>query len=80
MADKYAKQGYLTVIPDLLKGDAISFETWNGNGNELQEWLYKHQPPSVDPIMKCVITYLRTTIGVQNLGGVGYCFGAKVRK
>jgi dienelactone hydrolase len=36
-----------------------------------------HLPPRVDPVVSSVISALRSSFGVQRLGGVGYCFGAK---
>lgn len=35
------------------------------------------RPPTVDPIYAAVIKHLRSELGVQKLGGVGYCFGGK---
>jgi dienelactone hydrolase len=36
-----------------------------------------HLPPRVDPVVSSVIDELRSTYGVESIGGVGYCFGAK---
>jgi dienelactone hydrolase len=36
-----------------------------------------HLSPRVDPIVSAVVNELRFTYGVEQLGGVGYCFGAK---
>jgi dienelactone hydrolase len=35
------------------------------------------RPNTVDPIYATVIAHLRHNLGVQRLGGVGYCFGGK---
>jgi dienelactone hydrolase len=47
---------------------------------DLMNWINTKMPhpPTVDPIVKAVIKQLRSSeYGVKNLGGVGYCFGAK---
>ncbi|KAH8820144.1 dienelactone hydrolase family protein [Xylogone sp. PMI_703] len=77
MADDYAARGYLTVIPDLFNGDAIDVDALSGQKVDLQEWLKKHQPPTVDPVIETVIRYLRTTTKVKNIGGVGFCYGGR---
>jgi len=35
------------------------------------------RPATVDPIIEKVVKYLRDDVGVQRIGGVGYCFGGK---
>jgi dienelactone hydrolase len=80
VADKLAARGYLTIIPDLFKGDAIPVEAFFGGKTNLQEWLTHHLPSDVDPIVKTVIEYLRTVLKVKNIGGVGYCYGGRVRR
>lgn len=79
MADDFARRGYLTVIPDLFDGDAISVEAFNSQKVSLAEWLPKHQPSTLDQVSKVIIQYMRNTLNVKYLAGVGYCFGAKVR-
>jgi dienelactone hydrolase len=80
MADEFAARGYLVVIPDLFNHDAISVDAFYGTGEKvvLQDWLVNHQPATVDPIAETIIKYLRTTLKVKNVAGVGYCYGAKV--
>lgn len=42
------------------------------------KWLSGHPTERVDPVVKALITTLRSSeYGVKSLGGVGYCFGAK---
>ncbi|KAF3389085.1 Protein AIM2 [Penicillium rolfsii] len=77
VADEFAKNGYLTVIPDLFAGDQISVADMDSGKVDLQSWLPKHQPANVDPIVEASIKYVRETLGVKRVGAVGYCFGAK---
>ncbi|KAJ4375278.1 hypothetical protein N0V83_002364 [Neocucurbitaria cava] len=77
IADQFAANGYFTVIPDVFNGNEIPFPppaTFS-----LQEYIKTKmpRPPTVDPIYATVIKHLRSELGVQKLGGVGYCFGGK---
>jgi len=77
VADGFAKRGYLTVLPDLFGGDAISVEAFEGGKVNLPEWLAKHPTSKLDAIAESLVKHLRTTLGVKHLASVGYCFGAK---
>ncbi|OOQ87156.1 dienelactone hydrolase family protein [Penicillium brasilianum] len=77
LADEFAKNGYLTVIPDLFQGDQISVADMESGKADLPAWLPKHQPANVDPVVEASIKYVRETLGVKKVGAVGYCFGAK---
>ncbi|KAJ6126688.1 Dienelactone hydrolase family protein [Penicillium sp. IBT 18751x] len=77
LADEFASNGYLTVIPDLFQGDQISVETMESGKADLPAWLPKHQIANVDPIVEKTIKYMRETLGVKKIGAVGYCFGGK---
>jgi len=35
------------------------------------------RPATVDPIVEKVVKHLRDEVGVERIGGVGYCFGGK---
>ena len=70
-------------MPDLFYGDPIPL---NRPGDfDLQKWMkggygekgIAHLPPTVDPIMDACIVEMRTKMGIEKLGAVGYCFGAK---
>jgi dienelactone hydrolase len=82
LADSYAAQGYITLIPDVFNGDAIPLNKFPST--DLLSWLTKgfdgknpHTTEFVDPIIIASIKKLRE-LGVSKIGGVGYCFGAKV--
>ncbi len=78
MADDFAQQGYLTVVPDLFNGDSLTPEGFFGGKLDLSAWLTRHDTTTVDPIVDAVIDHLKTALKVKKLAGVGYCFGAKV--
>lgn len=77
IADQFAANGYLVVIPDVFNGTHIRFPI--PSSFSLQEWVDNTmpRPPTVDPIYEAVINHLRNELGVRRLGGVGYCFGGK---
>jgi dienelactone hydrolase len=78
MADDFAAQGYLTVVPDLFNGDSLNPDNFFGGKVDLPQWLTHHPTTNVDPIADVVIDHLKTNLKVKKLAGVGYCFGAKV--
>lgn len=77
IADQFAANGYLTVIPDVFNGNEVPFPA--PADFDLQEYIETKMPriPTVDPIYGHVINHLRGKLGVSRLGGVGYCFGGK---
>lgn len=76
LADSIAKAGYLVVLPDLFKGDAIPVETPE-RGLNLTEWFLRHPTAEIDSIVESTIKYIRTELGAKKIGGVGYCLGGK---
>ncbi|EUC33591.1 hypothetical protein COCCADRAFT_4891 [Bipolaris zeicola 26-R-13] len=77
IADQFAANGYLVVIPDVFNGNHIRFPF--PPSFSLQDWVDNTMPrtPTVDPIYETVINHLRNKLGVKRLGGIGYCFGGK---
>ncbi|EGD90436.1 hypothetical protein H112_01895 [Trichophyton rubrum D6] len=78
LADYMASQGYLTVIPDLFRGDRLTPAVFEPNsGFDRQAWFAKYGTDAVDPVIESTIKMLREEHGIERLGGVGYCFGGK---
>ncbi|KAI1446491.1 dienelactone hydrolase [Annulohypoxylon stygium] len=82
IADQFAERGYLTLIIDPFKGDALSLN--RPDGFDFVSWLTKgsdgnnpHTTEAVDPIIEAAIAYLKKEHQIKKLGAVGYCFGAK---
>ncbi|KAK6821378.1 esterase/lipase [Apiospora arundinis] len=83
IADQYAAEGYLTLIVDVMNGDALPID-FNPDGFDFPKFLAggssgdnPHTPEAVDAVVKAGIKYLTEEKGVKKLGSVGYCFGAK---
>ena len=77
MADQFAANGYLTVIPDIWEGDNVPLN-WEPTADfNLGKWMSKHGPDKIEPISEAAIDTMRNEHGIKRLGGVGYCLGAK---
>jgi dienelactone hydrolase len=79
LADDFARDGYLTVIPDIFAGDPLLFGDYEAGKVNFPEWLAKHPVESVDPVIEATIKHLRDNLGVKKVAAVGYCFGGKVQ-
>ncbi|KAJ5203456.1 hypothetical protein N7449_005535 [Penicillium cf. viridicatum] len=77
LADEFANNGYLTIIPDIFQGDQISVSDMQSGKADLASWLPNHQPANIEPVVESTIKYARETLGVKKIGAVGYCFGGK---
>ncbi|KAE9986837.1 hypothetical protein EG328_004556 [Venturia inaequalis] len=75
IADQYALNGYLTLMPDLFHGDAIPIH--RPADFDMDSWRKKHAFEHVDPIVRAMIGELKGPLKARRIGGVGYCFGAK---
>ena len=64
-------------MPDFLHGDPVKLNP--EPGFSLETWLQSHQVDKVDPVVVQVLAAMKQTYGVEKIGAVGYCFGAKVR-
>lgn len=73
-----AAAGYFVCMPDLFHNDPAPLDAFSGNSDfDIGKWFPGHSPESVQPVVDAVKDALRGEFGVQNLGAVGYCFGAK---
>ncbi|KAJ9144102.1 Alpha/beta-hydrolase [Pleurostoma richardsiae] len=82
MADQFAANGYLTLIPDVFNGDALSLN--RPEGFDIMKWLTQgsdgqnpHTKEYVDPIVVQAIKALKEEYGAKKVGALGYCFGGK---
>ena len=75
IADQFAANGYLTVMPDLFEGDPVKLN--RPAGFDFQEWKNKHSTQKIDPIVEKSIAYIKDELKAKKIGGVGYCFGGK---
>lgn len=82
LADQFAANGYLTLVPDEFDGDALALN--RPAGFDLHRWLaegsdgkHPHTKEMVDPITETALRYLQNELNAKKIGAVGYCFGAK---
>jgi dienelactone hydrolase len=79
LADDFARAGYLTVIPDIFRGNPIPDKLLKEGmaSFDIMAWVGTHPPEVVDPILEATIKGLKGEFGVKNIGAVGYCFGGR---
>ncbi|PPJ58495.1 hypothetical protein CBER1_05601 [Cercospora berteroae] len=80
-ADAFSKAGYLTIIPDLFRGDpvpanALSDPNFNFN---ISEWQTRHPASEIESIITSTLQTTTSEYGIapSKIGAVGYCFGGK---
>jgi len=76
VADQFAQNGYFVYMPDLFHKDPAPLNPPEGF-DFMGGWLPKHGEASVEPIVEASLKEMREKYGCKNIGGVGYCFGAK---
>jgi len=82
LADDYARNGYLTIVPNIIHDDPVPAE--RPEGFDIMKWFAgeaphgkePHGPETVFPIVDKSISWLKSQ-GINKIGAVGYCYGAK---
>lgn len=78
IADQLAANGYFVVMPDLFHGDPVPLN--RPAGFDLMAWLKGppgHLPDRVEPVVQAVFKEMKSSLGCERIGAIGYCFGAK---
>ncbi|EON67882.1 hypothetical protein W97_07379 [Coniosporium apollinis CBS 100218] len=75
IADQFAANGYLVVMPDLFHGDPLPLN--RPADHDFMGWLNKHPTSRVEPVIEATLKHMRGELGCKAIGGVGYCFGGK---
>jgi dienelactone hydrolase len=76
IADQLAANGYFVVMPDLFHGDPVLLN--RPAGFDLMAWLKGppgHLPNRVEPVVHAVVKEMKTSLGCERVGAIGYCFG-----
>jgi len=77
LADDFAANGFKTIIPDYLDGDAAAPDALKPGSNfDLVKWIGNHTQAQTRPSLDKVIDALKGQ-GIQTLGATGYCFGGR---
>ncbi|KAF5362197.1 hypothetical protein D9756_002692 [Leucocoprinus leucothites] len=76
LADDYARNGFYTVIPDYLNGDALAPDSLGRADFDLMKWLSNHMQEQTRPTLDKVIAGL-VEQDVKEFVAVGYCFGGR---
>ena len=77
IADQLTANGYFVVMPDLFHGDPVPLIN-RPEGFDLMDWLKGppgHLPDRVEPVVKAVLQEMKSSLGCERIGAVGYCFG-----
>jgi dienelactone hydrolase len=73
MADGFAGQGFVVMLPDLFNGDPIP----DGlpPDFDVPAWMQRHQVSDIEPIIEGIINHMRSKLGCEKIAGIGYCLG-----
>jgi len=76
LADGFAENGFKTIVPDYLNGDAIPVAAMEAGNFDIMKWFPNHGAAQTRPVLDKVIAALKAD-GVTTFGAVGYCFGGR---
>ncbi|OCH96354.1 alpha/beta-hydrolase [Obba rivulosa] len=76
LADDFARNGFRTIVPDILAGDAIPADALSTGNFDIGAWIGKHQANVYRPILDKVIATLKEQ-GVTKFATTGFCYGAR---
>lgn len=76
LADSFARQGFITVAPDMFGGQPAPSDLNDPSFNSTA-FLAAHDVAATDPIIANTINFMRTQLGVRKLAVTGYCFGGR---
>jgi len=77
LADDFAANGFKTIIPDYLYGDAIPADALSSGNFDFVKWLVpNHTQDKTQPAIDKVVEALKSE-GVTEFAAAGYCFGGR---
>lgn len=76
LADSFARQGFITVAPDVFQGQPAPADINDPSFNSTA-FLAAHDVTNTDPILANAINYMRNQLGVKKLAITGYCYGGR---
>ncbi|KAK9486464.1 dienelactone hydrolase [Lipomyces starkeyi] len=77
IADNFAQQGFLTVVPNLFYDDHVPFPRPD-DFKMFPDWVERHQPEHTEPIIEKTFEFVKKEFpAIIKYFSVGYCYGAK---
>jgi len=78
LADDFARNGFKTIVPDILAGDPIPADALDaGSSFDFGKWVSKHLANTYRPIIDKVVAALKEQ-GVTKFAATGFCYGGRV--